>query len=473
MANYAFPTLKVSVDSIGNGFTLVSDVTPLPVSATLTTSDIEIGAVEIKNDTTDDRAKVILLADNTATPTTLIVGSFCMVYDGATWDFLRGDATNGVKVQPAVGGAGAVTAVTERVTLASDDPAVVALQIMDDWDETDRAKVNIIAGQAGVTAGAGAVAANTQRVTLASDDPAVASLSVLDDWDETNRAAVNLIAGQVGVQGGAGVVTVLTQRVAFATDANVVDTELPAAAAISGDATAAPTSPAVYSFMVGYDRASNDWTRLDAVVDGQVVAAAAAGFLMLGTDGTNYQVVKTDTTGSVQVDIESAIPAGTNNIGDVDVLTQQVGKVIRPTITVTATTYVANKVIGGIITLSSVMSGSGRSAVLKSLVVKHAGSTAPTGISFLFFRATPSGGTYTDTATLVWGASDDDNMVGIVRVVTADWYTLISRSHVAVGGIDQIMGSADSDLYMLIIADGNYVAAATSDLTVELGFEQR
>ena len=67
-------------------------------------------------------------------------------------------------------------------------------------------------------AGAGAVTAGTQRVTLASDDPAVTALQIIDDWDETNRAAVNTIAGQVGVQGASGVVTPLTQRVVLATD---------------------------------------------------------------------------------------------------------------------------------------------------------------------------------------------------------------------------------------------------------------
>jgi len=38
------------------------------------------------------------LADNTATPTTLLQGSCLMVYDGATWDMGRGDATNGLLV---------------------------------------------------------------------------------------------------------------------------------------------------------------------------------------------------------------------------------------------------------------------------------------------------------------------------------------------------------------------------------------
>ncbi len=54
--------------------------------------------------------------------------------------------------------------------------AAASLAIIDDWDESDRAKVNPIVGQAGVAAGAGAVAATVQRMTLASDDPAVAVL---------------------------------------------------------------------------------------------------------------------------------------------------------------------------------------------------------------------------------------------------------------------------------------------------------
>lgn len=45
-----------------------------------------------------------------------------------------------------------------------------------------------------------------------------ASLSVLDDWDESDRAKVNPIVGQAGVQGASGVVSATTQRVVLATD---------------------------------------------------------------------------------------------------------------------------------------------------------------------------------------------------------------------------------------------------------------
>jgi hypothetical protein len=54
---------------------------------------------------------------------------------------------------------------------------------------------------------------------IETDTAAIAaSASVLDDWDEFDRAKVNPIAGQAGVQGGSGVVTALTQRVVLATD---------------------------------------------------------------------------------------------------------------------------------------------------------------------------------------------------------------------------------------------------------------
>ena len=69
-----------------------------------------------------------------------------------------------------------------------------------------------------VTGGQAAIPVANPDGTLLDFSTAVASLSVLDDWDETNRAAVNIIAGQVGVTGGTGVDSALTQRVTLATN---------------------------------------------------------------------------------------------------------------------------------------------------------------------------------------------------------------------------------------------------------------
>jgi hypothetical protein len=60
------------------------------------------------------------------------------------------------------------TQTTHLATIAGDTTAIeTAVQIMDDWDESDRAKVNLIVGQAGVAGGAGATSALTQRVVQA------------------------------------------------------------------------------------------------------------------------------------------------------------------------------------------------------------------------------------------------------------------------------------------------------------------
>lgn len=65
-----------------------------------------------------------LLADDTATPTVPGVGAFGMYYDGATWDMMRGDATDGMLVN--LGGNNDVT-VTGTVTVDSELPAAGAL----------------------------------------------------------------------------------------------------------------------------------------------------------------------------------------------------------------------------------------------------------------------------------------------------------------------------------------------------------
>lgn len=78
---------------------------------------------------------------------------------------------------------------TGAATLAEQQTQTASLSVLDDWDESDRAKVNPIVGQAGVAAGSGAVGVTTQRVILATDDPAVTSLALIDDIVKTEDAA--------------------------------------------------------------------------------------------------------------------------------------------------------------------------------------------------------------------------------------------------------------------------------------------
>lgn len=119
-------------------------------------------------------------------------------------------------------------AATEASLVAVKD----SLNVLDDWDEGDRAKVNLVPGQAGVSGGSGAAGASTLRVISATDDPAVlaladlktssqaaaTSLDALDNWDESSRAKVNLVAGQAGVAAGAGGAGANTLRTVTAND---------------------------------------------------------------------------------------------------------------------------------------------------------------------------------------------------------------------------------------------------------------
>lgn len=138
--------------------------------------------------------KVDLGADNDVTVTgTVDLGAT----DNAVLDAIAASVaaidTDATTIIGHVDGLEGLIGTTNTNTAAS----TTALQIIDDWDESDRAKVNIIVGQAGVTAGAGSVAANTPRVTLASDSPDVTHLAtiagdttaietaiqIMDDWD--------------------------------------------------------------------------------------------------------------------------------------------------------------------------------------------------------------------------------------------------------------------------------------------------
>ncbi len=117
---------------------------------------------------------------------------------GADGTQTRVTASVGLPVSLLAGSA-SIGAVTNAGTFAvqEDGAALTALQIIDDWDESDRAKVNPIAGQAGVAAGAGVVGVTVQRTTLASDDPAVAFLGTIDTDTSSMNTDLGTLAGAV------------------------------------------------------------------------------------------------------------------------------------------------------------------------------------------------------------------------------------------------------------------------------------
>ena len=94
------------------------------------------------------------------------------------------------------------------VDLGATDNAVLdaiaaSLSVLDDWDDSNYANVNMNIAGTDAIGGAGAVASGVQRVTLASDDPAVVDLAAIEvlltgmdadtDAIKTDMAAIEVL----------------------------------------------------------------------------------------------------------------------------------------------------------------------------------------------------------------------------------------------------------------------------------------
>lgn len=174
----------------------------------LAIQDIEIGAVEAKDGASDNRglitdANVVrAVTDHTIVVqaidaaagvlSTSVIASAIHSEDDAHVSGDKGSFALSVRADVAASTAGLTGDYAALLTDANGRLHVIepsaadiktAVEVMDDWDESDRAKVNPIVGQAGVAAGAGAVDALTQRVISATNSPEVTALEKIDDWE--------------------------------------------------------------------------------------------------------------------------------------------------------------------------------------------------------------------------------------------------------------------------------------------------
>jgi hypothetical protein len=266
-----------------------------------------------------------------------------------------------------VGGAGAVTAGTQRMTLASDDPAVTALQIMDDWDESDRAKVNLIVGQAGIAAGAGAVGVTVPRVTLASDDPGVALLTTIDADTGSILTSVQLIDNLVLAEDAAHAsgdpgIQLLAVRKASPANLSGADGDYEPLQISGGRLYVDASGTSITVINAGTFAVQVDGAALTSLqlIDNLVLAEDAAhnsgdpgvqvlavrkdsGAALAGTDG-DYTPLQTDSSGNLRVAIAAGGGSGGTAMTD------------DAAFTAATTSFTP---VGGIVTADSVDSGDG------------------------------------------------------------------------------------------------------------------
>lgn len=191
------------------------------------------------------------------------------------------------------------TAANLNMTEASAAAIKTSVEIIDDWDESDRAKVNLIAGQAAITAGAGSVAANTPRVTHASDDPAVTSLQLIDDVVYTDDTSTHA----TGTSKGA-----LIMAAATPTDTSVNANDIGAVAMTTDRRLLVDASGVAVPVTDNSGSLSVDWNGTQPVTG----SGNATGALRveLPTNGTGVIA-----TVSAVTAISNALPAGTNLLG--------------------------------------------------------------------------------------------------------------------------------------------------------------
>lgn len=159
--------------------------------------------------------------------------------------------------------------------------AVGAFTMLWDGATWDRAPGNAAGGifSQGPSAHDAAVAGNPVRI--AGYSSAAAPSDVSGDGDTTNLWTLRNGSLVVNLASGGTLIT---------------------AAALS-DNFANPTVFGVGAFLMGYD--GTTWDRIYTIADGAAVAAGTKGFLVFGTDGSNYQALATDASGNLQVDVVS------------------------------------------------------------------------------------------------------------------------------------------------------------------------
>jgi hypothetical protein len=174
------------------------------------------------------------LADATANPSVPTVGAAGLLYNGTTWDRVRGDTTNGLDVD--------VTRVQGTVAVDSELPAAAAL------------------------------ADNTANPTV----PGVGAFLMGFDgtnWDriQTGGAA----SGALKVDGSA-----VTQPVSIAgtqsVDVDAWNGVAPTAAAALADSMATPTAPQIGAFLMAWDDAGGNWDRVRINASSELVVTTSA-----------------------------------------------------------------------------------------------------------------------------------------------------------------------------------------------------
>ena len=131
--------------------------------------------------------------------------------------------------------------------------------------------------------------------------------------------------------------------------------------------------------------------------------------------------------------------------------------------------YAINDVVGGEITLTSLMRDAAVGAVLNSVVLWSDDAFTPE-LDIMIFNADLTGGTYADSGALTLSAADKANHICNVLIETTDWRTIAGDTWCTKSGMAiPLHGDATASLRMIVVTKTAFTLSAASALTMKLG----
>lgn len=201
--SYSVALVSAGAGAVGGGVQRMTLASDDPAVALLTTIDVDTGAMAVDL----DAIETLITAGNADLAS---VKTAVELLDNA----VSGAGYNITQFAGAAVPIGAGVEVTAlRVTLATDSTGLLSV------DDNDSSLTVDTTGTSGLEVVQ--VTAADLNMTEASASAIKDAVEIMDDWDESNRAKVNLIAGQAGIAGGEGVKGATVQRVTIATDDEV------------------------------------------------------------------------------------------------------------------------------------------------------------------------------------------------------------------------------------------------------------
>lgn len=296
------------VDSAGSNVAAVSaagrlsvDASGVNVPVTDAGGSLTVdGTVSISGAVDTELPAAASLTDNFANPTAPAVGSFGMVWDGATWDRAAGSQADGALVN--LGANNDVTVTSGSITADTELPAAAALA-----DATSNPTTPIIGALGEIYNGTTWDRSRSVVAAMDTTGTGIAAAGILGQFDDAATATVT--ENQFAPVRISTRRALLIEGVASGTNINVnlaasaatvtVDSELPAAAALA-DNTSNPTVPGVGAFGLLWDGAT--WDRAagnsagGAFVQGPAAADAAVAGNPVLSGGRSSAAAPTDVT---------------------------------------------------------------------------------------------------------------------------------------------------------------------------------